>query len=106
MLTRLFVACGLVFLWGLGRPADAQPSTRADPPPTLVVFAAASLVDALDEVDRKFTVQTHYQVKTSYAASSILAKQIEAGAHADVFFSADLQWMDYLDKRGRLNTGT
>jgi len=106
MMTRVLVACGLVFTWGLGQPADAQPNTPADTTTTLVVFAAASLVDALDEVDQSFREQTNYKVKTSYAASSVLAKQIEAGAHADVFFSADLQWMDYLEQRGQLRAGT
>ena len=53
------------------------------------MFAAASLTDALEEADRAFTAATHIQVKSSYAARSVLAKQIEAGAHADVFFSAD-----------------
>src|SRR5580693_4005782 len=75
-------------------------------PPTLLVFAAASLTDALDEADGAFTAQTQIPIKASYAASSALAKQIEAGAHADVFFSADEDWMDYLDTRGLLRSST
>jgi molybdate transport system substrate-binding protein len=70
------------------------------------VFAAASLGDALDEVDRAFTARTGVRVNASYAASSVLAKQIEAGAPADAFFSADLAWVDYLDERGLLRRGS
>jgi molybdate transport system substrate-binding protein len=90
----------------VGLAADPQQSPSAAGKATLVVFAAASLVDALDEVNKHFTAQTHYEVKASYAASSVLARQIEAGAHADIFFSADREWMDYLDKRGLLRAGT
>ena len=50
--------------------------------------------------------QTRVPVKASYAASSVLAKQIEAGAPADVFFSADTDWVDYLDQRKLLKPGT
>ncbi len=81
---------------GAGAPAE----------PALLVFAAASLSDALEAVDRLFTTTTHIPVRASYAASSVLAKQIEAGAGADVFFSADREWMDYLEQRGLLRGGT
>jgi len=83
---------------GPGAPANAQG--------TLLVFAAASLSDALDEVDAAFTTKTGIQVRASLAASSVLAKQIEAGAPADVFFSADREWMDYLAQRGLLKRGS
>ncbi len=63
------------------------------------VFAAASLRNALDEVDAAFSKSTGLTVTVSYAASSALAKQIEQGAPADVFLSADTQWMDYLAAR-------
>ncbi len=66
------------------------------------VFAAASLKNALDEVARTFDGK----VRVSYGASSALAKQIENGAPADVFISADLDWMDYLDGKGLLAPGT
>ena len=62
---------------------------------TITVFAAASLTNALDDVDTAFTKQTGIKVVVSYGASSALAKQIEQGAPADVFASANLQWMDY-----------
>jgi molybdate transport system substrate-binding protein len=62
---------------------------------TLTVFAAASLKNALDDADREFTARSGIRIVASYAATSALAKQIEAGAPADVFISADEQWMDY-----------
>jgi molybdate transport system substrate-binding protein len=70
------------------RSADAQEKT-------LTVFAAASMKNALDEVDAAYTKKTGVKVVVSYAASSTLIKQIEQGAPADVFASADLDWMDY-----------
>jgi molybdate transport system substrate-binding protein len=66
----------------------------------LTVFAAASLKNALDDVNKAFTAKEHAKVTSSYAASSALIKQIEAGAPADVFISADLDWMKYgIDKK-------
>src|SRR5215471_15915537 len=62
---------------------------------TITVFAAASLTNALDDVDAAFTKQSGIKVVASYGASSARAKQIEQGAPADVFASADLRWMDY-----------
>src|SRR4051812_46085182 len=65
----------------------------------LVVFAAASLKEALDEANSAYMRQSGDNVKTSFAASSALARQIESGAPAQIFISADLDWMDYLEKR-------
>jgi molybdate transport system substrate-binding protein len=62
---------------------------------TITVFAAASLTNALDDVDTAFTKKSGLKVVVSYGASSALIKQIEQGAPADVFASADLRWMDY-----------
>jgi molybdate transport system substrate-binding protein len=62
---------------------------------TITVFAAASLTNALDDVNTAFTKQTGIKVVVAYGASSALAKQIEQGAPEDVFASADLQWMDH-----------
>src|SRR5581483_967889 len=78
----------------------------ANEPNTVLVFDAASLTDVVDELGHEFAQRTHVQVKSSPAASSALAKQIEAGALADVFFSADLEWMDYLEQRKLLRPGT
>lgn len=61
----------------------------------ITVFAAASLKNALDDTNAAFTKATGVKVVASYEASSALAKQIEAGAPADIFISADLRWMDY-----------
>jgi hypothetical protein len=65
----------------------------------VVVFAAASLTNALDEAAKLFERQGGAHSKISYAASSALAKQIESGAPADMFISADLDWMNYLEQR-------
>ena len=72
----------------------------------VLVFGAASLTNVLDDLSKGFTDKTHVPVKDSYAASSVLAKQVEAGAPADVFFSADLEWMDYLEQRKLLKPGS
>ena len=85
---------------------ETAQDSAASAAPALLVFAAASLSDALEEVDHAFTAATHIPVRASYAASSVLAKQIEAGAGADVFFSADREWMDYLQQRGLLRSDT
>jgi molybdate transport system substrate-binding protein len=63
---------------------------------TLTVFAAASLKNAIDDIDASWKTASGVTVAASYAASSTLAKQIEQGAPADVFLSADEKWMDYL----------
>ena len=73
-------------------PALAQDSAKDK---TLTVFAAASMKNALDDVDAAYTAKTGVKVTASYAASSVLAKQIEQGAPADIFVSADTDWMDY-----------
>ena len=78
----------------------------ADAPGTVLVFAAASLADVLRDLDAAFTARTGIHVTSSLAASSMLAKQIEAGAPADVYFSADAQWMDYLEQRRLLQSGS
>jgi molybdate transport system substrate-binding protein len=67
-----------------------------------VVFAAASLKNALDEIAAGYASK----LVVSYGASSALAKQIENGAPADVFVSADLDWMDYVEKKGLVAPGT
>jgi molybdate transport system substrate-binding protein len=86
MLARLF-AILILFAAGIPEPAVAQDS--------VTVFAAASLKNALDDTNAAFTKATGVKAVASYEASSALAKQIEQGAPADVFISADLRWMDY-----------
>lgn len=75
-------------------------------PPPLTVFAAASLKESLDEAATAYKAATGQDVRVSFAASSALARQIEQGAPADVFISADLEWMDYLQQRGLVDAGT
>jgi molybdate transport system substrate-binding protein len=81
----------------------APQAARAD---DVVVFAAASLKDALDAINTDWQKASGKHATISYAASSALAKQIEAAAPADVFISADLDWMDYLDKKSLIAPGT
>src|SRR5256885_8382636 len=71
-----------------------------------VVFAAASLKNALDTVNAQWQKETGKKAVVSYAASSALAKQIEQGAPAHVFISADLDWMDYLAQKGLIKPET
>jgi molybdate transport system substrate-binding protein len=82
-----------------------SPAGQADEP-TIIVFAAASLTNALQEVGDAFTKDSSIPVKFSFAASSALARQIEDGAPADVFFSADIEWMDYLQSRNQIQIPT
>jgi molybdate transport system substrate-binding protein len=93
MSTRFFaVLLALIAAFTTG-PAKAQGAE------TTLVFAAASLKNALDAAVDEYAATGGGPVTISYAASSALAKQIEEGAPADIFFSADLEWMDYLADR-------
>lgn len=73
---------------------------------SITVFAAASLKNALDDVNAAFLKATGTRVVTSYAASSALARQIEQGAPADIFASADLDWMDYAAQKRAIRDDT
>lgn len=97
MLRRATTAFLLALLAAL--PARAQDKT-------LTIFAAASMKNALDDVNEAFTKATGIKAVASYAASSALAKQIEQGAPADVFASADLEWMDYVAGKKLIKDGT
>src|SRR5262245_60690121 len=70
------------------------------------VYAAASLTDAMNDIAAAWVKENHPQPKLVYAASSTLAKQIESGAPADIFASADVKWMDYLDTRRKIASAT
>jgi molybdate transport system substrate-binding protein len=106
MVKRGFVRAVLVWLCVAMGLAGTSVTFAADAGKTVLVFGAASLTDVLDELGHAFTAQSQVEVKSSLAASSALAKQIEAGAPADVFFSADLEWMDYLQQRDLLRPGS
>jgi molybdate transport system substrate-binding protein len=90
----LAVLCGAAF-----SPVLAQDNS-------LTVFAAASMKNALDDIDAAYTAKTGVKVVASYAASSALAKQIEQGAPADIFASADTDWMDYSIGKKNINEPT
>ncbi|SHK45857.1 molybdate transport system substrate-binding protein [Bradyrhizobium lablabi] len=94
LVAAFMILCGSAFL-----PALAQDKN-------LVVFAAASMKNALDDIDLAFTSKTGVKVSASYAASSVLAKQIEQGAPADIFVSADTDWMDYAVSKKNINEQT
>ena len=99
MLTKAFAVLALLAAFaGMPQQAAAQD--------TLTVFAAASMRNALDDVDKAFTKATGIEVTASYAASSALAKQIAQGAPADVYVSANIKWMDFLDGKKLIKPGT
>jgi len=98
MLRRAFGSAIAAFLLSFGA---AQAQTK-----DVVVMAAASMKNALDDASAAWTKETGKHTKISYAASSALAKQIEAGAPADMFVSADLDWMDYLAQRNLIKPAT
>lgn len=91
-------------VWGLVCALSAVFAAAPASTQELTVFAAASLKDALDEAARGYDPAV--KVVVSYAASSALAKQIENAAPADLFISADLDWMDYLEARKLIDPGT
>jgi molybdate transport system substrate-binding protein len=100
MMKRLAgIAVALLALAAAAMPASAQEKT-------ITVFAAASMKNALDDIDAAYTARTGVKVTVSYAASSALAKQIEQGAPADVFISADTDWMDYGSQKKVIADGT
>src|SRR4051812_4765463 len=94
---RAALVTALLALSGMQAPAQFR---------DVLVFAAASLKDALDEANSLFLFENGSGVRVSYAASSALAKQIENGAPADVFISADLDWMDYVAERKLIKPDT
>src|SRR5689334_24280114 len=100
MLRRVFLLSAVALVVAL-----AAPPARAQQV-TLTVFAAASMKNAVDDINLAFTKATGIKVVSSYAASSALAKQIEAGAPADLFASADLEWMDYVAQKKLIKDDT
>src|SRR4030081_2946182 len=90
----LSILCGSSY-----SPALAQDNS-------LTVFAAASMKNALDDIDASYTAKTGVKIVASYAASSARAKQIEQGARADIFVSADTDWMNYATAKKNINEPT
>ena len=85
---------GLLYLVAICLGLLAPPLAHAQDK-SITVFAAASMKNALDDINAAFLKATGTKVTASYAASSALARQLEQGAPADIFASADLEWMDY-----------
>ncbi|MDR3507638.1 MAG: molybdate ABC transporter substrate-binding protein [Caulobacteraceae bacterium] len=82
-----------------GPPLTAQQAAAQTAAAPVTVFAAASLRNAMDEVGKAYAAKTGKMVRFSYAASSAIARQIEQKAPADLFISADSDWMDYVQQR-------
>jgi molybdate transport system substrate-binding protein len=96
LLSLLFA---LLLATGSSLPAAAQGP--------VIIFAAASLRNALDQAAAQYAKETGTPpARISYAASSALARQIDQGAPADLFISADADWMDYLAMKGLIRAGT
>ena len=95
----------LILLASVPASRGEEPSPQAEaakPKETILVFAAASTTNALNEIKAQFTKDTGVAVQTNYAASSTLAQQVVHGAEADLFISADAKWADCLAKKDQV----
>lgn len=92
--------------WMAAGLATMLAACATPPPDGVLIFAAASLQTALEQLRPDLARAAGTDVRASYAGSSTLARQIESGAPADVFISADIAWMDYLEARGAIRAGT
>src|SRR5262249_32657695 len=101
-LKRGWWVVGIVALLLIPEAAPKAESQSGD----VIVFAAASLKNALDAINAQWEKETGKRARIAYAASSTLAKQLEHGAPAQLFISADLDWMDYAAQKGLINPGT
>lgn len=95
----LGVAFAAILLAGLAHAGEPERGG-------VTVFAAASLAESVGELAAAYRERTGVTVRTSFASSGTLARQIAAGARADLFISADAAWMDYLEERKSLVAGT
>jgi molybdate transport system substrate-binding protein len=95
-------ALTLVLLLSCGIGAPARPDSAAE----VVVFAASSLTSVMNELGGSYQKTTGVHITLSFAASSVLARQIENGAQAQLFASADEEWMNYLDQRQLIDAGS
>ena len=104
MVTRTFTrraVLAAVVLATLIHPPTARAADPSSPAGgKILIFAAASLKNALDAIAKDWSAKSGTEVVISYAASPALAKQIEAGAPADIFAAADSDWMDYVEQKG------
>jgi molybdate transport system substrate-binding protein len=99
---RFFVRAAIAAIVVIAAGTVAPPQAQQQ----LTIFAAASMKNALDDVNAAFTKKTSVKTVVSYAATSALMRQIEQGAPADIFASADLEWMDYGLKSKLINPAT
>lgn len=99
-LKGLVLALGVAWAGATFAPQTAMAEDK------VTVFAAASLKNALDAINAEWQKESGKETTVSYAASSALAKQVEQGAPADVFISADLAWMDYLAQKKLIKDDT
>lgn len=99
-LKGLVLALGVAWAGATFAPSAAMAEDK------VTVFAAASLKNALDAINAEWQKESGKETTVSYAASSALAKQVEQGAPADVFISADLAWMDYLAQKKLIKDDT
>ncbi|MDE1145495.1 MAG: molybdate ABC transporter substrate-binding protein [Azospirillaceae bacterium] len=102
MLGRSAAIAAMLSIVGLGMGATGARAQGTGP----LVFAAASLKNAMDAANTAYAADGGAKGTVTYAASSALAKQIEAGAPADIFISADEDWMDYLAGKGLIQPAT
>jgi len=98
--TYALVAVMLLWSWGL------TPAVQAAEAQSVTVFAAASTTNAMNDIGKIFAGKGKGAIVPSYASSSTLAKQIENGAPANVFVSADEPWMNYLEERKLIEPGS
>jgi molybdate transport system substrate-binding protein len=105
ILRRIFLLSLCAALIGTA-PAAVAADSRRESRPEILVFAAASLTNVLGELSAAWSATSGVTVRTSFAASSVLARQIEAGGRADAFISADEEWMDYLQSRHLIDNPT
>ncbi len=92
----LYIFCGLLIIG-----CDSSDSGSNG---KVIVFAAASTTDAINSIAKEFTEQNNVVVISNFASSSALAQQIENGADADIFISANQKWADYLEEMGKCFT--
>jgi molybdate transport system substrate-binding protein len=104
---KLRAASKLRACWALGACFfGLQAFAANDTGASITVYAAASLTNVLQELGDEFMKDSPTPVRFSFAATSTLARQIENGSPADIFFSADLEWMDYLQARNLIQPAT
>ena len=96
-----FYISTVIFIILLGALFDLQAAEE-----DLTLFAAASTTNAVTEIVNLYKTRGAGNIKTSFASSSTLAKQIESGAPADIYLSANSRWMDYLEKKGTIQKQT